>query len=109
MGYLEENMKALEARALLYDVIKEKIDNKEFDCSYIEEIDSRDGHKSLCINKDGKNIRLNSLYRPIQEADKWVEQFDFNNINVSVVMFGPSGSKALLVVSVLPASTDESE
>ena len=88
MGYLEENMKALEIRPRLYQIIKEKIDNEEYECSYIEEVDSRDGNKALCINKDGKNIRLNSLYRPLQEADKWVEQFNFNNINVSVVMFG---------------------
>ena len=81
-------MKALEIRPKLYQIIKEKLENDKYDCSYIEEVDSRDGHKSLCINKDGKNIRLNSLYRPIQEADKWIEQFNFNNINVSVVMFG---------------------
>lgn len=88
MGYLEENMKALKTRPMLYKIIKEKLDNGEYDCSYIEEIDSRDGNKVLCINKDGKKLRLNSLYRPAQEADKWVEQFDFNNISVSVVMFG---------------------
>ena len=88
MGYLEDNLKALEFRPNLYKIVKEKIDNDEYDCSYIEEIEARDGNKVLCIDDKGKKVRLNSLYRPIQEAEKWADQFNFNNINVSVIMFG---------------------
>lgn len=88
MEYLDDNLNALELRPDLYKLIKEKIDNDEYDCSYIEEIDSKDGNKVLCIDDKGKKIRLNSLYRPLQEAQRWAEQFDFNNINISVVMFG---------------------
>lgn len=88
MGYLEENLKALELRKDLYEIVKEKIDKNEYDCSYIEEVDAKDGNKVLCIDDNGKKVRLNSLYRPVQEAKKWAEQFDFNNINISVMMFG---------------------
>ncbi len=88
MGFLEDNMRALELRPSIYKVIKEKIDEKQYDCSYIEEIEARDGNKILCLSDNGKMIRLNSLYRPLQEAKKWADQFNFNNIDVSVVMFG---------------------
>lgn len=89
MGYLEENLKVMELlRPGFYKLINDKIEKNEYDCSYIEEIDSRDGNKVLCIDDNGRKIRLNSLYRPVQEAEKWAEQFDFNNIGVSVVMFG---------------------
>lgn len=89
MGYLEENLKVMEQyRPKFYKLVNEKIEKNECVCSYIEEIDSRDGNKVLCIDENGRKIRLNSLYRPIQEAEKWADQFDFNNIKVSVVMFG---------------------
>lgn len=51
-------------------------------------VEARDGNHALLVEKDGEKYRLNSAYRPLSEAEKWAEQFGFQNINVNVIMFG---------------------
>lgn len=89
MGYLENNLTVMEKmRPLLFEKIKEKREEEKYSCEHFECVETRDGNLSLCITKDNKVHRLNSVYRPIQEAQKWVGQYNFIDMNVTVIMYG---------------------
>ncbi len=47
-----------------------------------------DGNNILYIEKDGIDYRLNSMYSPVYEAERWCEQFKFENVSNTVIMFG---------------------
>lgn len=89
MDYLEHNISLIKVlRPSLYNELEEILDNSEYSYKNIEEIDTKDGNKALVIKKDNNEYRLNSLYRPVKEAEKWADQYKFQNIDVSVIMFG---------------------
>ena len=89
MGYLEKNIDCIkENRPDLYDRVKEVLEKEKYNPEKFEVIDTRDGDKAVQINEAGKTIRLNSLYSPKKEAERWVKQYKFDNIDVSVLMFG---------------------
>ena len=93
MSYFKTNMKALEKeRPELCKEIKKVIDKDEFSLEHIETAQARDGSDIISIVKDGKNYRLNSVYRPLQEAEKWADQYQFQNLNTTVLMFGMGNS-----------------
>lgn len=78
-----------EIRPSLYDtVIKLKEDNIEKVVDSIETTMSRDNNPIATITKEGKAYRLNSAFRPVEEAEKWVQKFTFNNMNNNVTMYG---------------------
>ena len=54
----------------------------------IETIPARDGNPISIITVCGKEYRLNSPFRPAQEAKKWAEQFSFKNLNNNVILYG---------------------
>lgn len=87
MGYLEKNKGVLQERyPELLKLIEKDPDSRE--TLEIECIEARDGLRALTVTKNGEKHRLNSAYRPGQEAAKWVEQYKLKNINVIVLMFG---------------------
>lgn len=89
MGFLEQNIKCIKkSRPYLYEPIMKVLDENKYDLAKYEAVDTRDGDKAVQINEDGKTVRLNSLYSPKKEADRWVKQYKFDNIDVSVLMFG---------------------
>lgn len=47
-----------------------------------------DGDLFLTIQKETKQYRLVSCYSPKNEADKWVEQYDFKNVKTVITQFG---------------------
>ena len=49
---------------------------------------ARDGNLITAVTKDGKQVRLNSAFRPVEEANKWVQQYKFDNMNNHVTMYG---------------------
>lgn len=85
MGYLESNRKALQER---YPELLEKLMSQNKKTLTIENKDTREDGHALVIYKEGEMFRLNSAYRPLQEAIKWADQYAFQNINVNVFMFG---------------------
>ncbi len=86
---LEQNMSLIKRlRPDLYKKLKEVFDNNEYSYNNIEEADTRDGNKALIIEKDNTKYRLNSLYKPLKEAEKWADQYEFHNLSISVIMFG---------------------
>lgn len=54
----------------------------------IESVTARDGERALVVEKDGVKYRLNSMYRPGTEAEKWCSQYDFQNLSMNILMFG---------------------
>ena len=86
---LEKNLKCLEqARPFYYKKITEKLDKHEYNFEKFEYIETRDGNYALVVNDENGSHRLNSMYKPVKEAEKWAEQYNFKNLSVSVVMFG---------------------
>ena len=55
---------------------------------FVQKIKAKDGSIIFKIKKDDQSIRLNSLYAPQNEAEKWASQFACDNYNVNAVVFG---------------------
>lgn len=49
---------------------------------------SKNGELYLTVNKGNKEYRLNSSYSPRHEAQKWIQQFAFRNMNTVITMYG---------------------
>ncbi len=89
MDFKEKNFKLLkEFRPEFYDKVVEGIEASKYSEEGIEYLEARDGSRILSLVRNGKTVRLNSMYRPIQEAKKWTEQYEFQNLHISVLMFG---------------------
>lgn len=89
MSCLEENLSVIKRiRPNLYEKLEEIIDSGGYSYDNIEETSTRDGNKALIIEKDNNKYRLNSIYKPLSEAEKWAGQYEFHNLSVSVMMFG---------------------
>ena len=87
--FLEKNMLLLEQiRPQIYKKIKEYEAEHEYTEDGIMVSESRDGHAILSVDRNGIEVRLNSNYRPIQEAEKWAQQYSFQNMDVKVILFG---------------------
>lgn len=85
----EKNMNCLkDKRKQLHEKLVEIINNKEYDFSRFNSIETKNGQKTVEIINDEKTVRLNSIYNPQIEAKKWADSFDFNNLDTPVVMFG---------------------
>lgn len=74
-------LQKLEKNINSYVVSKARLD-------HIESIETKDGNLAVNIRYKSKDYRLNSSYRPIEEARRWAEQFKFIDINTIVNMFG---------------------
>lgn len=89
MSYLEKNLNCIKKnRKRLYDQLTKIIDKREYDFSKFKIIDTKNGQKTIEIINDGKNVRLNSIYNPQAEAEKWASSFEFNNLDTPLLMFG---------------------
>lgn len=54
----------------------------------IESISTKDGELAIKLIAEGKEHRLNSVYHPKEEARRWIEQYEFHNLKITVTMFG---------------------
>ena len=89
MDCLERNMYLIKMfRPGLYGELDSILASGTYSYDNIKELDTRDGNKALVIEKDNNEYRLNSLYKPLKEAEKWADQYEFQNLNISVIMFG---------------------
>lgn len=90
MDYFESNMTSLEqTRNELYNKIDEFLHEYTSNPSIIIESEqAMYGEKYLLVQKDNALHRLNSSYSPKNEAEKWIEQYSFTNINIIITMFG---------------------
>ena len=89
MDFLEKNIELLKKlRPGIHERIDKVISEKKYSFECFSLLDTRKSIQAIEINKFGEKVRLNSLYDPEKEAEHWAKQYDFNNIGVSVVMFG---------------------
>ncbi len=65
---------------------------KEIESSIDEEFikieETKNGHKTLSIRKDGKSLYIHSKYNPIREVEAIVEEYKDIEPNSSVIFFG---------------------
>lgn len=64
-----------------YDIEKEKH-------IFVSSMETKDNNYAVIVKKEGVEYRLNSLYAPLREADKWINQFEFDAIQMLLTMFG---------------------
>lgn len=88
MNYFEKNDKCLnQYRYDLYNVEKKEIrDNK----IYVENVTAKDNNPIMIVHTvDGNVIRLNSAYRPLEEARKWSQKcFENYEIKRVITIYG---------------------
>ncbi len=86
---LQENEKILaECRPdFLEEIRGASIDDMSFK-DIIRLDQARDGNSVLVIERDEQLYRLNSAFRPVQEADRWVTQFNLDHLENIILMFG---------------------
>jgi hypothetical protein len=89
MNFYDKNMELIRQN---YDYLYKNLikENNTYTnrLDHIESVDAKDGEKSLSITYRSNTYRLNSMYRPMEEARRWSEQFVFQNINTVIAMFG---------------------
>lgn len=89
MNYLEENLKAIkESKEMLYKGFLSYKSDSLVSGYNVTSADTKDGNKAIVLVKDSNSIRLNSAYRPLNEAEEWAKQFNYVNINIVISMFG---------------------
>ena len=89
MCFINKNMECLkENRDLIYYSVKEIIDRLEYDFSQFDVLKTKNGEKALQIANGNKKIRVNSIYAPKREAEHWADKYNFDNIDVPIIMFG---------------------
>lgn len=89
--------------ALYKKIVEGNMNNLPKQIDKIDKATSRDGNTITIITKDGQEYRLNSAFRPLEEAEKWVQQYKFNNMNNYVTMYGfGNGYFAKAILEKLP-------
>lgn len=89
MSFIEKNLECLKKnRVQIYDKVLEIINDNEYDSSKFEIIDTKVGDKTIGINNNGKIVRLNSIYNPQKEAERWADKYNFDSIDTPILMFG---------------------
>lgn len=95
MNYFNKNISIIKKeRKYLYENIENQLlDKDKYTSDNVTSILSKNGEMVVTYNSEGTLYRLNSIYNPSEEARKWAEQFNFNNINIITVMFGLGNGK----------------
>lgn len=89
MKYYDNNIECLKKNHYaLYNMIQECHDEEQYKDIIVQSISTRDGNRALQLEKDSAIYRLNSLYKPVEEANKWISQYKFNNLDIVICMFG---------------------
>lgn len=87
---LQENEKALEDYQpnFLRQIQSMSTDMTREDDERVELDQARDGNSILLMERKGKIYRMNSAFRPVQEAERWAAQFNLDHLENVVVLFG---------------------
>lgn len=75
-------------RKKLYNILKQIIENKNFELNKFKLLHAKNGQKIIEIDNGEFIVRLNSLYNPESEAERWSQKFDFKNLDAPLLMFG---------------------
>ncbi|TAH69446.1 MAG: DUF115 domain-containing protein [Anaerolineaceae bacterium] len=90
MDYYEKNMACIKIHRnnLYQSIMNVDVSKTSNRLDAISSIVARDGQLALTIRYQQADYRLNSLFNPAQEANRWVEQYSFHSINNVIAMFG---------------------
>lgn len=91
MSFYEDNLELLrEKRPKFYELYEKCIQTEEraYPCEEVIPMEARDGNIIFQVKRDGETVRLNSPYRPVQEAERWAAQFSGENILVNAMLLG---------------------
>ena len=89
MDYYNKNMASIKEH--MPNLLKAIEDKKITSSNKLEEILSittKDENKAIILKYKSKEFRLNSSYRPIEEAKRWAKAYEITNINTVINMFG---------------------
>lgn len=109
MNYYEKNMERMKANQtrLYEEYLKKKDDTRELNVvKTIQSSDAKDGERFLTVCSKFGDYRLNSTYHPVEEAKKWAEQFELQNLNTVVAMFGLGNGMLTRALIMRMAETD---
>lgn len=87
---LQKNEKALAEYQLDFFKQIQNMPAAEIDINgdKIELDKARDGNSILLLERNGQAYRLNSAFRPVQEADRWAAQYPLNYVENIILLFG---------------------
>ena len=87
---LQENEKALHEYqpSFLRQIQSISTEITKKDDERVELSQARDGASILLMERKGQIYRLNSAFRPVQEAERWAAQFNLDYLENIVVLFG---------------------
>ncbi len=91
MDHYQKNLELLQKyRTPLYDLYVKAVEEPErsHPCDEIAVQTAKDGSPIFFVTREGQTVRLNSPYRPMQEAERWASQFSGKNILVNAMLFG---------------------
>ncbi len=90
MVYYDRNMKEIErTKRFLYNRIKENPSyNNSNKLDGLEIVPTLDGDTALAITFKSEQFRMNSIYSPVHEAERWASQYEMRNLDIVVTMFG---------------------
>lgn len=89
MDYYNLNMACIkEHRPDLLKAIEDKKISSNNKLESIISISTKDENKAIVVQYKSKEYRLNSSYRPIEEAKRWAKTYTITNINTVINMFG---------------------
>jgi len=89
MDYYNKNTQYLkEFRPDLLKAIEEKKLPTNSELEAIDSIITKDGNKAIVVRYKSKEYRLNSSYKPAEEAKRWAKAYEITGINSVLSMFG---------------------
>lgn len=88
MTLLEQNVSVIKKIKPGLYIELQNILEEEYISSNVKEVNTKDGNKALIIEENNREFRMNSLYKPLNEASRWADQYEFHNHNTLVIMFG---------------------
>ena len=86
MTVAEKNLEVLkECYPEFYYKMTEEISLSAWKVRFLE---TKESEKAVVVESSEETVRLNSIYRPEKEAEKWLEQFEFTHRKINVIIFG---------------------
>jgi hypothetical protein len=89
MDYYNKNMACIkEYKPDLLKLIKDNKISSRIKLDDVISITTKDENKAIVVKYRTQEYRLNSSYRPIEEAKKWAKAYSVTDINTVINMFG---------------------
>lgn len=90
MDIFEKNMECITNTNKILAEALEHADRSSFlnSVDNIKSVETKTDIKALVINYNSKEYRINSLYNPKVEAERWAGQYKFEDLNMVTSMFG---------------------